>query len=123
MIVKLKTLQVQFAHLSERINTAGLLLGVGQATERSFGKMELSEFELEEKNDAPIDIDDDDKYDDTDLFNEEDNEEDYDLCPGSDENTFVHLVQTCGHVNCTNCLKRNNFHLCGCRISNNIMSR
>ena len=48
--VKLKTLQVQFAHLSERINTAGLLIRVGGATERSFRKMELLEFEEQEEN-------------------------------------------------------------------------
>ena len=115
--MKLKTLQVQFAHLSERINTAGLLIRVGGDTERSFGKMELSDFEGEEKNDVPIDIDDDDNYDDTDLFCEEDDAEDYDLCSGADENDFAHLVQTCANMICTNCVKKNNSQLCRCRIS------
>ena len=46
------------------------------ATEKSFKKMELMYFEKEEENNAPIDIDDDDIYDNTDLFYEEDDEED-----------------------------------------------
>ena len=48
--VELKTLPVQFAHLSERINTVGLLIPVGGATERSFRKIELLEFKEEEEN-------------------------------------------------------------------------
>ena len=47
--LKLKTLQVQFAHLSEWINTAGLLIRVGGSTERSFKKIEVLEFEEEEE--------------------------------------------------------------------------
>ena len=66
--VKLKTLQVQFEHLSERINTAGLLIRVGGATERPFRKKELLESEEEEENNAPIDIADDDNYDNTSIL-------------------------------------------------------
>ena len=68
MRVKLKTLQVHFAHLSERMNTAGILIRVGGATERSFRKKELLEFEEEEESNTTIHIDDDDNYDKTDLF-------------------------------------------------------
>ena len=82
--------------------------------------MELLEFEEEEENNAPIDTDDDDNYDNTDLFFEEVDEEDYDLCSSCDENCIVHLVQPCRHMNCTNCVKKKNCQLCGCRISNNI---
>ena len=56
--MKLKTLQVQFAHLPERIEIAGLLIRVGGATGRAFRKMELLEFEEEEENNAPIGEDD-----------------------------------------------------------------
>ena len=61
----------------------------------------LKEFEEEEENIAP---DDDDNYDNTDLFCEEDHEEDYDLCSGCDEKPIAHLVQPCGHMICTNCV-------------------
>ena len=66
------------------------------------------------------DIDDDDKYDNTDLFCEEDHEEDYDLCSGCDAKPIAHFVQPCGHKICTNCVQKNNCQLCGCRISNNV---
>ena len=82
--------------------------------------MKLLAFEEEEENCAPIAIDDDDKYDNTDLFCEEDDEEDNDLCSGCDENPMVHLVQTCGFTVCTNCVKKNNCQLRGCPRSNNI---
>ena len=102
--MKLKTLQVKFAHLSERIKTVGLLIRVGEATERSFRKMELLEFEDEEENNAAIDLDYDDNYDGTDLFCEEDDEKYYNLCSSCDENTFAHVVQACEHMICTNCV-------------------
>ena len=112
--MKLKTLQVQLAHLSERrINNAGLLNRVGGATESSFRKMDLLEFEEEEENNARIDIDVDDNFDNTDLFCEEDDEEGYVLCSSCDENPFAHLVQQCGQMICTNCVKKNNCQLCG----------
>ena len=41
--------------------------------------MELLEFEKDEENNAQIDFDDEDKYDNSDLLCEEDDEEDYDL--------------------------------------------
>ena len=72
----------------------GLLLRVGGATEKFFRKMELLEFEEEEEHNAPINIDDDDNYDNTELFCEEDDEEDYNLCSGCDENPFA-LYQLC----------------------------
>ena len=75
--------------------------------------MELLVFEEEEENKAPIDIDDDDNYDNTDLFCEEDDEEDYDLCSSCDKNPFPHLVQPSGHMICTNCFKKNNCQICG----------
>ena len=69
MRAKLKTLQVKHAHLCERTNTAVLLIRVGRATERSFIKIKLLEFEDEEENNVPIDINDDDGiYDNNDLF-------------------------------------------------------
>ena len=106
---------------SKRINTTAFLIRVGGATERSFRKIELlKEFEEEEENNAPDDIDDHDIYDSTDLFCEEDHEEDYDLCSGCDEKPIAQLVQPCGHMICTNCVQKNNCQLCGCRISNNI---
>ena len=114
------TSHVQFAHLTERINTTGLLIHVGKATETSFRKMELLEFEEKEENNAPTDIDDNDNYDNTDLFCEEEDEKDYDLCSGCDENPFAHLVQPCGHMILTNCLKKNNCQLRRCRIANDI---
>ena len=81
-------------HTLERTYTVGLLLRVGGATEKFFRKMELLEFEEEEENNAPINIDDDDNYDNTELFCEEDDEEDYDLCSGCDEKPFA-LHQLC----------------------------
>ena len=117
--MKLKTLQVQIQHLAERKNAAVLLICDGGTTERSFGKMELLEFEEGEDNIAPIQIDDNDNYDDTDLFYEEDDEEN-DLCSSCDENLIAHLVQACVHRNFPSCVKKNNCQLCGCRISNNI---
>ena len=60
-------------------NTPGLFICVNGATERSFRERELLEFEEDEENSTPIDNDDDDNYDNTHLFCEEDNEEDYDL--------------------------------------------
>ena len=62
--------------------------------------MELSEFEEEEENKEPIDVDDDDC--------EEDDEEDYNLCSRCDQDPFAHLVQPCGHMICTNCVKKIN---------------
>ena len=47
--------------------------------------MELLEFEEEVENNAAIDNEDDDKYDKTDLFSEEDDEENNDLCSNKDE--------------------------------------
>ena len=101
------------AHFSERINTTGLLIGVGGKTERSFRKIDLLEFEEEEENNAPSDIDDEDNDDNTDLFCEEVVEKDDDLCSGCGENSFAQLVQTCGHMICTHCVKKNNCQLCG----------
>ena len=115
--MKSKELQVIIAHFSERIKTAGLLIRVSGATEKSFRKMELLEFEEEEKI-APIDIDDGDSFFETDLFCEEDDEKDCDLCSCCDEDPFAHLVQPCGHMICTNCVKKENCQLCGCQISN-----
>ena len=60
--------------------------------------MELLKSEEEEDNKVPIDNDDEDNYDNTDLFCEEDDEEDYDLCSSCDENPFVHLLKPCGHM-------------------------
>ena len=108
--------------LNERINTWEFLFRVSGANERSFRKMELlKEFEEEEETNAPDDIDDVDDCDNTDLFCEEDHEEDYDLCSGCFEKPIAHLVQPCGHMICTNCVQKNNCQLCGCRISNNIV--
>ena len=102
------------------MNTAELNIRVGGATEKSFRKMKLLEFREEEENNAPIDIDDDDSYDNTDLFCEEEDEEDNDLCSSCNENPIAHLIQPSGHMICTICVKKNNCQLCGCRISNNI---
>ena len=77
--------------------------------------MELLEFEEEEEINAPSDIDDDDISDNTDLFCQEDEEEDKDLCSNCDENPIAHLVQPCGLIVCTNCVKKNNSQLCGFR--------
>ena len=64
---------------NERINTTKFLIRVGGATERSFRKVELlKKFEEEEEENAPGDFDDDNNYDNTDLFCEEDHEKDYD---------------------------------------------
>ena len=82
--------------------------------------MGLLEFEEEEENNAPLDIDVDDNYDINDQFWEEDDEEGYNLCLGCDENPFAHLVQPCGHMICTNCVKKNKCQFCRCRRSNNI---
>ena len=89
--MKLKTLQV-FAHLSERIKTAVLLIRVRGGTKRSLRRMELLEFEEAEENNAPIDMDDDDNYDNTNLFCEADDGEDYDLYSSCDENPIAHPV-------------------------------
>ena len=75
--------------------------------------MELLEFEKEEENNAPIDIDDDDKYDNSDLFCEEDDNEDFHLSSGCGENPFAHFFQSCEQMICTNCVKRNNCPLGG----------
>ena len=74
--------------------------------ERFSRKMEVLEFEEEEENIAPSDFDDDDNHDNTDLFCEEDDEEDCDLCSACGENPFAYLVQPCGHLICTKCLKK-----------------
>ena len=81
--------------------------------------MKVLEFEKEEDNNAPIDIDDDGKYDKTDLFYEEDDVEDNDLCTGCNEIPIAYLVQPCGYMILTNCVKKNNRPLCGFRASNN----
>ena len=100
-----KTLQVQLAYLLEQLNTAGLFFGVGGAAERSFRELELLEFEEEEENSSPIEVDDDVKYN-TDLFCQENDEKDYELCSRCDESPFAHLVQLCGHTICTNCQEK-----------------
>ena len=116
--MNLKTLQVQFAHLSERTNTEALLVGVGGATERSFRKIELLEIEEEEEeeeNFAAICNDDvDDNYDNTDIFCEQDGEEDYDLCSGCDENSYCPPCATMRAYDFTNCVKKSNCQFCGC---------
>ena len=118
--MKLKTVQVQFEQLTGQINTAGLLIRVDGATIRSFRKMELLESEEEKENNSPIHIANDDNYDDTDLFCEAVEEEDYNLCSGCNENPFAQLVQPWGHMICTNCVKKTNCQLCLCQKSNNI---
>ena len=98
-----------------------MLIRVCGATERSFRKIELlKEFKEEEENNAPNVIDDDNNFDNKDLFCEEEDEEDYDLCSGCDENPNAHLVQPCGHMICVNCVEKNNCQLFGCRIYINI---
>ena len=70
------------------------------------------EFEEEEENIAPIDIDDDENYGNTDLICEEQVvEEDYDFCSNFDENPIAHFVQPCGHFVCTTCVKKNKIYL------------
>ena len=54
--------------------------------------MKLLEFEEGEEKFAPIDFDDDDNCDKTDLFCEEDDEEDYDLCSSFHQNPFDPLI-------------------------------
>ena len=66
----------------------------------------LKEFEEQEENKAPDDVDDDTSYEISDLFCEEVDEEDYDLCSGSGGTPFAHLVQSCGDKICTNCVKK-----------------
>ena len=78
------------------------------------------DFEEEEDNNAPIDIDDDDNYKKTGIFCEKEDEEDNDLCSGCDENPITHLAQSCGHTISPNCVKKNNCQLYGCWISNNM---
>ena len=78
------------------------------------------EFEEEDEVNAPIDFDDDDNYDKTDLFCVGDDKEDNDFYSGSNEKPIAHLVQPCGHLICPNCVKKSNCQFCGCRISNNI---
>ena len=83
-------------HSSHRINTAGLLTRVGGASERSFREIELlKEFE-EEENNAPDDVVDDDNYLSSDLFFEEVDGKDYDLCSGCDGNLFSTLSNRAG---------------------------
>ena len=36
-----------------------------------------------------------------------------DLCSSCDEELFAHLVEPCGHMIFTNCVKKNNCQLCG----------
>ena len=81
--------------------------------------MELLEFEEQEENKAPIDIDDDDNYDDTDLYCEDVDKKDYNLYSSCDENPSAYLVQQCGHMIWTNCVLKTHCQLWGCRISNN----
>ena len=79
--------------------------------------MEMLEFEEEEENNFLIDSNDDDIYDITDLFCEEDDEKESDLWLSCDKNPSAHLVQPCGHMICTNCVKKNNHKFCGSRKS------
>ena len=72
--------------------------------------MELLEFEEDGENNAPIDIEDDDNYDDTDPFCKEVDEEDCDLCSGFVENRFAYVFQPCGHMICTSCAKKSYCH-------------
>ena len=74
---------------NERNNTREFLIGVGGATERSFRKIELlKEFVEEEENYAPDDVADDNNYDNSDVFCEEVDKEDYDLCSSCDEKPY-----------------------------------
>ena len=69
--------------------------------------MKFLGIEEEEENNAHIGIDDeDDNYDNTDLFCEQADGDDYNLCSGCDENVTVHLVQPCGYLICTTCVKK-----------------
>ena len=65
----------------------------------------LKEFEEEEKN-APDDVADDNNYDNKDVFCEEVDEEDYDLCSGCDEKPIANLVQPGRRMICTNCVQK-----------------
>ena len=85
----------------------GVTYSVDGASERSFKKIKFLEFEEEEENNSPTDFDDD-GFDNTDLFCDEDDEEDYVLCSGCDENLFAHLGQLCSHMISTNCVIKNN---------------
>ena len=76
--------------------------------------MELLEFTEEEKNVAiDIVVDDDDDDDNTDLFCEEDVDEDYVSCPDCGENNFAHFFEPCRRMIYTNCVKNNNCQLSG----------
>ena len=79
----------------------------------------LKEFEEEKENNAADDLDDDDFYDSSNLFCEEVDEEEYDLCSGCYEKPIAHLVQTCGHMICATCVKNNKCQSCGCQVSKN----
>ena len=92
-----------------QLNTVEFFNRVGGATERYFGKMEvLKKFEGEEKNNAPDDVDGDDSHNNRDLFCEEVDEEDYDLCSGCNEKPIAHLLQPWGHTICSNCVTNKN---------------
>ena len=94
-------------HTSQKKISAGLLVRVGGATEKSFKKMKFLEVEEEEENIAHIGInDEDDNYDNTDLLCEQDDGDDYNLCSGCDENLTAHLVQPGGYLIRTNCVKK-----------------
>ena len=70
--------------------------------------MELSKEFVEQDNNAPDDVVDDDNYFISDLCFEEVDENDYDLCSGCDEKPIPHLFQPCGYIICTNCIKKTN---------------
>ena len=90
---------------NKRNNTTEFLIRVGGPTGRSFREMELlKKFEEEEESNALDDVADDNNCN-NDVFREEVDGEDYDLCSGCDEKPFAHLVQPCGHMNCTNCVQ------------------
>ena len=71
----------------------------------------------EEENNAPDDVDDDGNHNSSDLFCEE-VEEVYGLCSGFEGKPSTYFVQPCGHMICSNCLKRKNWNLCGCQKPN-----
>ena len=99
-------MQVQYEHISEGINTGGLIIRVVGATERSLRKMEWLELKENEENIAPIDTDDDDEYDNTDPFVSRMLKKITIFCSVFDESPIVRFVQPCGHTFCTYCVEK-----------------
>ena len=114
-----KTVDAAIKDAEERLRDAPLTLPeflkrVSRANEKSFHKLETLDDKDQDENEDPTESGDDN------LECSEDDEENYDMCAGCDQNNICFLVQPCGHMLCFYCGKLSCCKMCGQKINGSV---